>query len=80
MDTIVNPLKIVGRAVAPENIVDGLGRKFRSVSCNIMCNKVLGFGCGMVIGFTTTYAISAYHHRRCVLKLAQVRCTRYNIM
>ena len=32
MDTIVNPLKIVGRAVAPENIVDGLGRKFRSVS------------------------------------------------
>jgi hypothetical protein len=44
MDTIVNPLKIVGRAVAPENIVDGLGRKFRSVSCNIMCNKVLGFG------------------------------------
>jgi len=36
----------------------------------------------MVLGFTTTYANSAYHH---VLKLwiqtsSMARCTRYNIM
>ncbi|XP_052095486.1 sorting nexin-13-like isoform X1 [Mytilus californianus] len=32
MDTIVNPLRTAGRAIAPEHIVDGLGRKFRSDS------------------------------------------------
>jgi hypothetical protein len=34
----------------------------------------------MVVGFTTTYEISAYHHWRVVsLNPIQVRCTRYNI-
>ena len=32
----------------------------------------------MVVGYITTYAISAYHHKR--LNPAQVRCTRYNII
>ena len=30
----------------------------------------------MVVGFTTTYAISAYHEYSCEV----ARCTRYNIM
>jgi hypothetical protein len=33
----------------------------------------------MVVGFTTTYAISAYDHSREV-NPAQARCTRYNII
>jgi len=32
----------------------------------------------IIVGFTTTYAISAYHHWCC--DCVQVRCTRYNIM
>jgi magnesium-transporting ATPase (P-type) len=34
----------------------------------------------LVVGFTTTYAINAYHHERCESNLVQARCTRYNIM
>ena len=34
----------------------------------------------MVVGFTTTYAISAYHHwKLCVEIPLMARCTRYNI-
>ena len=34
----------------------------------------------MVVRFITTYAISAYHHRRCYVESTQAICTRYNIM
>jgi hypothetical protein len=33
----------------------------------------------MVVGFTTTYAISAYHHYCCEFE-SHSRCIRYNIM
>jgi hypothetical protein len=33
----------------------------------------------MAVGFTTTYAISAYHHKVVSLNPAQASCTRYNI-
>ena len=34
----------------------------------------------MVVGFTTTYATSAYHHYAVSSNLTQARRTRYNIM
>ena len=34
----------------------------------------------MIVGFITTYPISAYHNKVVILNPAQVRCTRYNIM
>ena len=45
-----------------------------SVYCHMetKCN----FCAVMVVGFTTTHAISAYHHKRCEFESAQARCTR----
>ena len=34
----------------------------------------------IVVLFTTTCAISAYHHYSCVWIPVMVRCTRYNLM
>ena len=34
----------------------------------------------MVVEFTTTYEISAYHHKRCECESIQARRTLYNIM
>jgi hypothetical protein len=34
----------------------------------------------MVVGFTTTYAISAYHHYHCEFESRSGGCTRYNSM
>ena len=34
----------------------------------------------LVIGFVTTYVISAYQHKRCEFEPVQARCTRCNIM
>jgi len=34
----------------------------------------------MVVGFTTAYAISAYHQKLGVRIMFMARCTRYNFM
>ena len=35
----------------------------------------------VIVGYTTTYAISVYHHKRCWVRISlMARCTRYNIM
>ena len=36
----------------------------------------------VVVGFTTTYSINAYHHQSCKFQShsVMVRCTRYNII
>jgi hypothetical protein len=33
----------------------------------------------MVVGFTTTYAISAYYHYHCEFESRSGGCTRYNV-
>ena len=62
------------------------GASFGGQQSNLMFGSVSNFhnewgacrgGECMIVGFTTTYAISAYHHWSCEF---MVRCTQYNIM
>ena len=46
-----------------------------SITCRDHCGRD-----GMLIGFITTYAISAYHTDVVSSNPTQTRCTQYNIM
>ena len=57
-------------------------RGYHDFKISILCCTRGRRGLGrMVVGFTTTHAISGYHHERYTSSnCAQVRCARYNIM